>query len=345
MDLYTGETFTDPGDLDIDHYIPLAEAHRSGADTWTAQRREDFANDLTHPDALIAVSASANRSKSDRDPAGWLPPDTGYQCAYVDTWVAIKGIWDLTIDSEERAAIDEVLGGCADTPVTEPVTQSDTFMVFPQVASGAFSDGGFYRTTLSLVGQSDNDATCDLTLYGLEVDFGSGMGSEFPLTVPGGSFISIQTTGAGTIDSGYATVTCDREVSGQLSYGAYTVAGRKIAEATVFPTEVETSSYDILVDGRDGARLGLPIANNTDASRMYNLSLRDSSGVLISTGQVTVPPRSNVARFLNELVSPEPVSGSVYLLEVRSSDSSNFSMVGLRYTGLVFSSVPAVKMQ
>lgn len=50
-DLYIGQTFTDPSRLDIDHFIPLAEAHRSGADTWTPEQRQSFANDLTneHP--------------------------------------------------------------------------------------------------------------------------------------------------------------------------------------------------------------------------------------------------------------------------------------------------------
>ena len=72
LDPYTGQIFTNPGDLDIDHMVPLAEAHRSGADTWTAEQREDYANDLFHTDGLIAVSASANRSKGSRDPSQWL---------------------------------------------------------------------------------------------------------------------------------------------------------------------------------------------------------------------------------------------------------------------------------
>src|SRR5689334_17544925 len=60
-------------DLDVDHVVALAEAWRSGASTWDAARRRDFANDLDEPLALIAVSGSSNRSKSDRDPSSWRP--------------------------------------------------------------------------------------------------------------------------------------------------------------------------------------------------------------------------------------------------------------------------------
>jgi hypothetical protein len=111
-DPYTGAVVTDPGDLDVDHLIPLAEAHRSGADTWTADRRERFANDLAEPRSLIAVSASANRSKGDQDPADWLPPEASYHCAYVRAWVAVKERWNLAMDAAERAAVDRVLAGC-----------------------------------------------------------------------------------------------------------------------------------------------------------------------------------------------------------------------------------------
>ena len=102
LDLYTGQTFTDPSKLDIDHFIPLSEAHRSGADTWTPEQRQSFANDLMNEHSLIAVSASANRSKGDRDPANWLPPDESFQCEYIKRWVAVKEHFNLRMDATER---------------------------------------------------------------------------------------------------------------------------------------------------------------------------------------------------------------------------------------------------
>ncbi len=59
--------------FDIDPLVPLAEAWDSGARRWTAGTRQRFANDLADNRSLVAVTASFNRSKSDRDPAGWMP--------------------------------------------------------------------------------------------------------------------------------------------------------------------------------------------------------------------------------------------------------------------------------
>mgnify|MGYP001270676114 FL=1 len=112
LDAYTGKTFTDPSDLDIDHFIPLAEAHRSGASNWSSQRKKEFANDLLHPQTLRVVSRSVNSDKQDKDPADWLPPNVDFHCEYVRSWVLVKGYWDLTMDEREKSAVDSLLEQC-----------------------------------------------------------------------------------------------------------------------------------------------------------------------------------------------------------------------------------------
>lgn len=100
---YDGATTTNSSGFDIDHMVPLAESWDSGAWAWTNQRRQDFANDLGDYRALIAVSASSNRSKSDRDPAEWMPARA--KCGYLTHWVAVKVRWGLKVDSAEKAAL------------------------------------------------------------------------------------------------------------------------------------------------------------------------------------------------------------------------------------------------
>src|SRR5262249_32786239 len=52
---YDNKAVDDPEKLDIDHMVPLANAWRSGANSWTDAKRSEFANDLTRPQ-LLAVT-------------------------------------------------------------------------------------------------------------------------------------------------------------------------------------------------------------------------------------------------------------------------------------------------
>lgn len=117
-DPYTGRSFTNPSDLDIDHLIPLKEAHDSGAWAWSAELKKAFANDLKNKLVLIAVDDSTNQSKSDRDPAEWMPPSTSYHCQYVQDWVAVKRAYGLSIDSQEQAKINSILAGRDASPMS-----------------------------------------------------------------------------------------------------------------------------------------------------------------------------------------------------------------------------------
>ncbi|MGW5418940.1 HNH endonuclease family protein [Streptomyces sp. NPDC003943] len=108
---YDGATWSLASDLDIDHVVPLAEAWRSGADSWTTTKRQGFANDLTRPQ-LIAVTDNVNQAKGDKDPAQWMPPRTAYHCTYARMWVQVKYYYDLSVDSAEKSALQSILNGC-----------------------------------------------------------------------------------------------------------------------------------------------------------------------------------------------------------------------------------------
>jgi Protein of unknown function (DUF1524) len=108
---YDGVTSFAASDVDIDHVVPLGEAWRSGAASWTTSRRQNFANDLSYPQ-LIAVTDNVNQSKGDQDPSDWQPPRSSYRCTYAKMWVHVKYHWGLRLQSSEKSSLQSMLNTC-----------------------------------------------------------------------------------------------------------------------------------------------------------------------------------------------------------------------------------------
>src|SRR5215217_3368869 len=109
-DPYTDQTFTAPSDIDTDHVVPLANAWRSGASSWTNEERERYAND---PDVLLSVEDNANQAKGDKGPEAWKPPHEEAWCSYAERWISIKDKYDLSVNPNEKTELEEMLNTCA----------------------------------------------------------------------------------------------------------------------------------------------------------------------------------------------------------------------------------------
>ncbi|MFD9821587.1 GmrSD restriction endonuclease domain-containing protein [Streptomyces violascens] len=109
--VYDDATVTVVAQATIDHMVPLAEAWRSGADTWSADQRMAFGNDLKDPQLLIA-SESSNSSKSDSGPAAWKPTNQAFWCTYAKDYTHVKSVWKLTSTDAEKSALASMLNTC-----------------------------------------------------------------------------------------------------------------------------------------------------------------------------------------------------------------------------------------
>jgi hypothetical protein len=112
IDPYTGSEHADAAQLQIDHMVPLGNAHRSGGWAWGAPERQAYANDLGNPRHLMTVAGPVNGSKSDRGPEAWRPPLASYWCSYATDWTVIKYTWSLRITPAESAALIDMLASC-----------------------------------------------------------------------------------------------------------------------------------------------------------------------------------------------------------------------------------------
>jgi hypothetical protein len=97
--------------VDIDHVVPLSNAWRTGASSWTTAKRQAFANDLSYPQ-LIAVTDNVNQSKGDQSPATWKPSRTAYWCTYAKMWIHVKYKYALTINATEEDELYRMLSYC-----------------------------------------------------------------------------------------------------------------------------------------------------------------------------------------------------------------------------------------
>ena len=109
---YTGQTFIDPGSLDVDHVVPLANAHRSGAWAWDRERKREYYNDLDNSGHLAVVERTVNREKGSQGPEHWKPPNQANWCEYSRNWISVKAKWELTATAAEIAALETMLETC-----------------------------------------------------------------------------------------------------------------------------------------------------------------------------------------------------------------------------------------
>ena len=117
LDPYTGKIFYDAQELDIDHLVPLKWAWDHGADEWTDEKRERFAND---PVNLFAVQASENRKKGAKGPLEWMPSDESFHCQYIFRFIRVVETYGLMVsDTEMQAILNLSLHKCAQTYVGE----------------------------------------------------------------------------------------------------------------------------------------------------------------------------------------------------------------------------------
>lgn len=110
VDPYSGETFTKPGDLDVDHTVPLNAAAKMGAQSWSPEQKEIFANDLQY--VLVVTSAKQNRAKGAKTPSEWMPEKQEAHCDYAKIYLEIVNKYKMNLTQADKDALAKALKTC-----------------------------------------------------------------------------------------------------------------------------------------------------------------------------------------------------------------------------------------
>jgi hypothetical protein len=123
-----------------------------------------------------------------------------------------------------------------------------------------------------------------------------------------------------------------------LLYAYYNSAGTKASEATVFSSPSATS-LRILADERGSTKLALAVANDSSQNASYTINVYASSGVnLIGSTSLPVNAGQNHAAYLDQLVTiPSNYLSIVDII----ANSGTASVIGISYTGSLFTTIPA----
>jgi hypothetical protein len=101
-DFYYPVSYKKSSDVEIDHVVPLYNAHVSGGNMWNSEQKRRFAND---PENLVVTSVTANRRKRANDLNTWIPSDRAYACKYYERWMALKVKYSLKVTESEKTAV------------------------------------------------------------------------------------------------------------------------------------------------------------------------------------------------------------------------------------------------
>jgi hypothetical protein len=147
----------------------------------------------------------------------------------------------------------------------------------------------------------------------------------------------------GDIRSGYVVITPDTGSGAPtptMTFGMIS-GGSVQSQAGIIPTPTTTdASMFIEVIPKISRNIGVAITNPGSTPGAVNLTLRDENGIVIgSPANVLIAPHQQVAKFVNELFGADTI-GAGFRGSLRIQSSTPFSVVGLRFSGYIFSTLP-----
>ena len=227
--------------------------------------------------------------------------------------------------------------------------QQSTWHVFPQ-----FAFGGGWESTLMVQTSGTPTTNCTFSAQGRSLTmrnpYGNNLtGTSITLTfgMHGWTILKTATPQGMAASSGMAVLDCDEEVSANTLF-SLEVGGSLVGEALVKPAEEIVSgesAAQFLADHRNGARFGMAVANPSNRPIDVSVGVADLEGQLIANTTVNVPANAAQAFMVDELVTIPPGHIGQVLIGPSNNPGPSVYVVGLRFTGPVFTTIPATVFQ
>lgn len=215
-----------------------------------------------------------------------------------------------------------------------------TQVVLPQLAFG-----GGWSTSCYVFNTTGVRVTIPVYFYGddggaLAVPVNSGQPqSSILLTLDARGAAAIHAPNLGELKQGYAMLDLP---AGVHTYGVFrqTVPGAAAQEAVVPLVPVGLPSASLAFDNTNFVT-AIALANTGGSTVSVNVLARRFDGSLIGISLLTLEPRSKLARVLADLPGLENTRGEQGTVDFVSASPSSIALLGLRFLGTAFTSIPA----
>jgi virginiamycin B lyase len=208
----------------------------------------------------------------------------------------------------------------------------------PQVAFG----GGWY-TALYFYNSNGTQASVGVTLWnsdGTPLTIPGATGPSTNLTLLGKGTRVLELPNSGGLRQGWAQLVLP---TGVTSYGVFrqTVPGLQDQEAIV-PISSTSSASSVLIFDDTAYTTAVAYANPSGASTAITITARDENGQQIGTSTVNLSPNTRTAVAVRSVIGLEGVVGKRGSLTFSASQGA-VVVLGLRFNGAAFTSIPAVQ--
>jgi len=221
--------------------------------------------------------------------------------------------------------------------ITLPASSS-TAQILPQFAFGGgwYSALYFTNTSSTTVSFSVN-FTAD---NGAPLRIPSLGGSATTLTVAAGGTALIEAPNSGPLQQGYVSISLP---AGVIAYGVFRQSIQGIADQeAVVPLSNGSATSAVLSFDDTSYTTAIAIVNPSSTAILVTVTIKDTTGRTLGTSMVPLSAQSKTEAALRTLPGLSAMAGVRGSAEFTVS-TGNVAVLGLRFNGAAFTSIPAVE--
>jgi len=150
----------------------------------------------------------------------------------------------------------------------------------------------------------------------------------------------------GSLQAGYVVITSSSTASNLVAFETFGMRdGLGTNQAGVLPSSLTTNAIMFVdTNGRLSKNLGVAIVNPNASPTNVTLTLRQSDGTQLGSITITVPAGQQTSRFVTEMFSNQPAVPKDLTGTLAITSTSPVSVIGLRFRGRNFSTLPVTNL-